>query len=273
MNLDLSPARAGHAVRAPRDVATLGTLLGVWAHPDDEVYLSGALMCAAAEAGQRVVVITATRGEAGTDDPERWPPDRLARLRAQELAASLAVLDAGHGRIEHRFLGASSHPPRRYVDGTLTGRAGPGGQADAAIDELAQAIIEIHPDTVLTFGPDGMTGHGDHRTVSGWTGTALRRAGLTGTRLLHATLTRDVVEEFAADLAPMDDGNDVPPVSSRSELLVDLELGKDDLDRKVAALRAQASQTRSIEDALGAARYRRFVAAEQFRAAPDGAPS
>ena len=49
-----------------------GTLLGVWAHPDDEAYLSGGLMAAATGAGRRVVVVTATYGELGTSDPERW---------------------------------------------------------------------------------------------------------------------------------------------------------------------------------------------------------
>ena len=48
------------------DVADLGTILGVWAHPDDDIYLSAGLMAAAVEAGQRVVDVTATRGEGGS---------------------------------------------------------------------------------------------------------------------------------------------------------------------------------------------------------------
>jgi LmbE family N-acetylglucosaminyl deacetylase len=60
-------------------VRTTGTLLGVWAlHPDDEAYLSAGLMASARDAGQRVGVATATWGERGTDDSERWPPARLA---------------------------------------------------------------------------------------------------------------------------------------------------------------------------------------------------
>jgi LmbE family N-acetylglucosaminyl deacetylase len=53
-------------------VAGLGTIVGVWAHPDDEAYLSGGLMAAAGDAGSRVVCVTATRGERGTPDPEAW---------------------------------------------------------------------------------------------------------------------------------------------------------------------------------------------------------
>src|SRR4249919_2707816 len=51
-----------------------GTILSVWAHPDDETYLAAGLMAAAVQAGQRVVCVTATRGELGSTDPDRWPP-------------------------------------------------------------------------------------------------------------------------------------------------------------------------------------------------------
>ena len=59
-------------------ITDLGTVLGVWAHPDDEAYLSGGLMAMARDAGSRVVCVTATRGELGTPDPQAWPPERLA---------------------------------------------------------------------------------------------------------------------------------------------------------------------------------------------------
>ena len=53
----------------------LGTLLGIWAHPDDETYLSAGLMARRSVDGRRVVCVTATRGEGGSMDEERWPPD------------------------------------------------------------------------------------------------------------------------------------------------------------------------------------------------------
>ena len=132
--------------------AGLGTLLGVWAHPDDEAYLTAGLMAVARAGGNRVVVATATRGEAGTDDPLAWPPDILGRERAQETAESLAAV----GVTEHRWLG--------HRDGTLH-------QVSAArgVAQVERLIAEIRPDTIVTFGPDGMTGHHDHRAVSDWT--------------------------------------------------------------------------------------------------------
>ena len=63
------------------DANPLGTILGVWAHPDDETWLSAVHMMRAVRAGDRVVCVTATRGELGSTDPERWPPgDSLAAV-------------------------------------------------------------------------------------------------------------------------------------------------------------------------------------------------
>jgi LmbE family N-acetylglucosaminyl deacetylase len=47
-------------------ISALGTIMGIWVHPDDEAYLSGGLMALARANGQRVVCVTATRGELGT---------------------------------------------------------------------------------------------------------------------------------------------------------------------------------------------------------------
>ena len=137
-----------------------GTLLGVWAHPDDEAFLSSALMATARDAGHRVVVLTATRGEQGTDDPDGWPPHRLAAVRERELGTSLAVL----GVTEHHWLG--------YADGALPQQTG-----TRPLTASPRFIDELRPTTIVTFGPDGMTGHDDHRTVSSWATEAREKAG------------------------------------------------------------------------------------------------
>ena len=51
------------------DIRELGTIVSVWAHPDDEAYLCGGIMATATAAGSRVVCVTATRGELGVTDP------------------------------------------------------------------------------------------------------------------------------------------------------------------------------------------------------------
>lgn len=142
------------------DIAKLGTILGVWAHPDDEAWTSGGIMAAACKNGQRVVCVTATRGDAGkTANEEQWPQARLGAIRERELEVSLARL----GPIEHRWLD--------YGDGTLASV-----DWQQPIRELEEIIREVKPDTILTFGPDGLTGHDDHKTVYAWTCEALHRA-------------------------------------------------------------------------------------------------
>jgi LmbE family N-acetylglucosaminyl deacetylase len=232
--------------------AGLGTVLGVWAHPDDEVYLSGGLMALAIEAGARVVCVTATRGEEGTDDPEGWPPERLAPLRQAELAASLAVLGVG----EHRQLG--------YPDGGCAGVP-----AEDAVAGLAALIAEVRPDTVLTFGPDGITGHADHRTVSAWTTAAVRRSqsGLAP-RLLYAAKT----EAWCGRFDPLHQALEVfpPGLPARfpaNEVAFELFLPDDVLDRKVAALLAQGSQVVPLVEAVGEHSFRTWVDTECFRPA------
>jgi hypothetical protein len=74
------------------------TLLGVWAHPDDEAYLSAGLLASAVDAGWRVVVATATRGEIGTDDPEGCPRTcsrESARASSPTASASSASPSTG----------------------------------------------------------------------------------------------------------------------------------------------------------------------------------
>lgn len=125
-------------------------------------------MDAAVRAGQWVVVATVTRGELGTDDPAAMPPERLARLREHELAASLAAV----GVADHRWLEPAGAP---LVDGTL----------HSVDDEIGARMVgrrlaDVRPDTIVTFGPDGLTGHADHRAISRWSPGPGRPPGARG---------------------------------------------------------------------------------------------
>ena len=151
-------------------------------------------------------MVTATRGEQGTDDPGTWPPDRLAAVRERELAESLAVL----GVHEHHWLD--------YHDGFLS--SAPRGKA---VDRLAGFIDAVRPDTIVTFGPDGMTGHDDHRTVSSWVTQARDEAGLPN-RLWYATVT----PAFHARWGRVNDRVGLwfegcrPPVTDRDDLAAEI---------------------------------------------------
>ena len=156
-----------------------GTILGVWAHPDDETYLCGGLMARAARAGDRVVCITATRGELGSPDEARWPSGpTLAAVRTAEMDAALAVL----GVTEHHWLD--------YPDGGCASV-----DQDEAVRRVAAVMEAVRPDTVLTFGPDGMTGHDDHKAACRWATAAFEAVAPPGTVLAYATNTPEWLEE------------------------------------------------------------------------------
>jgi LmbE family N-acetylglucosaminyl deacetylase len=232
-------------------ITELGTVLGVWAHPDDEAYLSGGLMAMARDAGSRVVCVTATRGELGTPDPDTWPPQRLAAERTIELAQCLEIL----GVTEHHWLG--------YRDGGC-----PQVDPSEAVARLCELIDEVRPDTVLTFGPDGITGHPDHQTISAWTTKAFDRAAPAGARLLHAAVT----DRHERRWRRLDDSFGIylpgyPIVTPADRLAIDLELDPDTAARKVRALAAQTTQTAGIIAALGVDSYTAWVGEESFAAA------
>lgn len=229
-------------------VEEFGTLLGVFAHPDDEAYLMGGVMALAVDAGQRVACITATRGDAGESaDLERWPVERLAEIRVQELKLCLEVL----GVTEHQWLDLPD-----------------GGLADVdpsdPIARIAATIERVRPDTVMTFGPDGMTGHPDHATVSAWTEAAFDRVAPDGARLLFATKTDEWARAFAeanTDIFP-----DGPP-STPAEEAFTIALDDETLERKVQALEAQASQVTGTIAMFGRERFAEWVRDETFRQA------
>jgi LmbE family N-acetylglucosaminyl deacetylase len=235
-----------------RDVAELGAILGIWAHPDDEAYLSGGLMAMARDRGSRVVCVTATRGELGTPDPVAWPPDRLAVARTGELARCLEILGVG----EHQWLG--------YRDGECATVPVP-----EAVAGLCEVIDQVRPDTVLTFGPDGITGHPDHQAVSAWTTAAFDRAAPAGARLLYATSAERRASRWGAlneSLGIFPPG--YPVMTPGDRLAVDVVLDAETAARKVRALAAQETQTGALIAGMGMDCFTAWVSDESFAERP-----
>ena len=228
-------------------VRSLGSVLSVWAHPDDECYLSAGLMALARDNGERVVCVTATRGERGTDDPENWPPDRLAPVRERELARSMEIL----GVAEHRWLG--------HCDGEVASVSD-----EVGVAQIAEIIAAVRPDTVVTFGPDGMTGHSDHITVGRWSTIAALQAEHRP-RILHSAMVSEAIDPVSHhfDEFPVY-GEQGPPLVSRDRASVVLDLPEPTLDQKLAALHAQASQTGPLVEHMGEADYRHWISVETF---------
>ena len=228
-------------------VDRLGTVLAVWAHPDDEAYLAGALLAAVVEAGHRAVCVTATRGEAADPDADADSRAVLAARRSEELEAALGLL----GVTEHHWWDLPDGGCAEVDAGLPVGR-------------LLRLLDEVRPDTVVTFGPDGFTGHPDHRAVSRWVDLALTRWHGT-TTLLHPVVTE---ETFGQDRA-LDEEYEVfamgrPRMVDPTEVRVHLALEGQLLDRKVAALVAQESQTAGLISWAGIARFRSWVSVEML---------
>jgi len=229
----------------------LGIVLGVWAHPDDDIYLTAGLMASAARTGSRVVDVTATRGEGGSMDEERWPPATMGQVRTQELLRSLEIL----GVTEHRFLDGP-------VDVDMETPLDERGAA-----QVREIMAEVVPDTVLTFGPDGMTGHEGHKSVSRWTTAAFHEVARPGARLYHATTTPDWGDAWLEQLAPFGIFKPgTPPVTPREELGIDYALPPDVLDLKFDAIKAHESQVEGLVHVFGD-RMREWMAIEVFRLA------
>ncbi|MEV0287869.1 PIG-L family deacetylase [Kribbella sp. NPDC050820] len=121
------------------------TALVVHAHPDDEVFATGAATAVLSAAGWHVVLRVAT---AGIGDA------------ADRLQASCDLL----GIDEWDWLSTKG----RWVDDG--GSGGPHTLASAQPNEVAaevgQAVSEVQPQLVLTVGRDGLTGHPDHIAIS-----------------------------------------------------------------------------------------------------------
>jgi LmbE family N-acetylglucosaminyl deacetylase len=246
-----SPLAADDA-SAPRSdgVGPLGSILSIWAHPDDETYLAGGLMATARDRGQRVVCATATAGERGTSDPVTWPPARLDRIRRWEATAALAVLGVG----EHHILG--------LPDGALADHRAQG------VAWVEQLLVEVAPDTIVTFGPDGATFHPDHLAVHQWVTDAWERLGRPA-RLLYAAATLEHLTRFGEvyEQVGIYMADQRPTGVARDDLALHLQLDGPLLDRKLTALRAIATQTSDLLYVVGLPAYSAQIAEEAFVAA------
>ncbi len=239
------------------EVGELGTVLGVWAHPDDDIYLSAGLMAAAVEAGQRVVDVTATRGEGGSMDEERWPPGSMGEVRTKELLKSLEVL----GVKEHHFLDGP-------VDIDMETGLDPAGA-----EQVRRIMEEVDPDTVLTFGPEGMTGHVAHQDVSRWAGQAFDAVAKPQARLFHAVFPKSHADDWLEKLAPFDIFRPgTPNVVADEEVDLDYDVQGPFLDQKIASIKEHASQIEALYEVFGDEGFRRFMAKEAFVVAATKGP-
>ena len=155
------------------------TVLGIFAHPDDESLACGGTLARLADAGCRVVIVCASHGEAGSiSDPALVPDGDLGRVRVRELRDAAAVL----GVAEVIVL---DHP-----DGDLRWDHVPELHA-----EIVALIQRYRPDAVITFAEDGLYWHLDHIGVHERTYTAVLSLGADAPPLYYVTMQHGVMRE------------------------------------------------------------------------------
>jgi LmbE family N-acetylglucosaminyl deacetylase len=238
------------------------TVLAIFAHPDDESLACGGTLARLADAGARVVVLCASRGEAGsTSDPSLVPDGNLGGVRTSELREAAAVLGVADVLV-------FDHP-----DGNLRWDDVP-----ELHEEIVKTIQQYRPDAVITFAEDGLYWHLDHIGVHERTCTAVQSFGSDAPPLYYVTMPTGVMREIV-EAAHAKGG--APPDSSLWGIapdafglkatppgfVVDV---RNWAPRKLAALRCHRTQMGPNNPIawINDDEARRWLGTEQFRRAP-----
>jgi N-acetylglucosamine malate deacetylase 2 len=211
-------------------------LLAVFAHPDDEAFGAGGTLARYAAEGAHVTLLTVTRGEAGmSSNLPLAGPAEVGAQRARELQCSCEALGI------HRVCLLS------YPDGQLSEQT-----PEEVIERIARAIRELRPHVIITFGPDGVTGHPDHVAISHLTTAAFHRAGeahrteglLTHRpeRLFYVAIPASIARQWE-----FDDLHATP--DERIGAVIDIS---DYTPAKLKALRCHRSQQSDVDRVLAA---------------------
>jgi LmbE family N-acetylglucosaminyl deacetylase len=175
----------------------VSTIVFFHAHPDDEVLLTGGSMALLAAQGHRVVLVTATAGEAGlTGAPAAREPASLGGIRRQELHEAARILGCAR-TVVLGFPDAGSEPvPRAGSFATLP-------VAEPA-EQLARVLAEEGADALTGYDPAGGYGHPDHVQVHHVARCAARLARTPV--LLEATVDRRALQRALRLVAPFTRG-------------------------------------------------------------------
>lgn len=139
-------------------------ILVVFAHPDDEDAIGPVLVKYGKTDRVYLLIITDGRLRPRPGFPSG---DSLAKLRQTESECACKTM----GIEPPIFLG--------FTDGfdTRIGVIKYLKQSKLIKEQITQKIKELNPDVIITFGPDGDTGHADHRMASDMTTEIILKEG------------------------------------------------------------------------------------------------
>jgi LmbE family N-acetylglucosaminyl deacetylase len=129
-------------------------ILAIFAHPDDEQSVAP-LLVKSVEEGHDVTLVIATDGRLGVNEYTDYEAgDGLAKIRRAEMECAAEVLGV-------KLIHLNYHDQLRAAEG-FDGHV---PHAQNLIMDLKKIVVEIAPDALITWGPDGATTHMDHRLV------------------------------------------------------------------------------------------------------------
>lgn len=133
-------------------------VLLVFAHPDDETFATGVTIVKyRQEHHAQITLLCATRGQAGkTGEPPVCSQEELPAVREQELRNAAAIL------------GISPVILLDYEDKHLSDVP-----QEELVSHIADTIMHVQPQVVITFASHGISGHPDHKAISAATDRAV----------------------------------------------------------------------------------------------------
>src|SRR5262249_45700399 len=132
-------------------------LLGIFAHPNDEDLIAGALL-RYHSLGVETGLICATRGEVGDIlDSLLATPDTLGQVREAEMRSATEMLHVDHlWFLGYRDSGKAGTLYNQDPHALIRARAA------KVIGELVAIIRQFRPQVIVTFDETGGYGHPDH---------------------------------------------------------------------------------------------------------------
>ena len=224
-------------------------LLAVFAHPDDESFLAGGTLAKYAHLGWDVFLVCATYGESGQrGEYEALGVNEFANIRRAELQAACNAL----GIHSPMFLECADRAVAVIC-------------WNSAAKEMVRVIRRLQPDVVVTFGPDGISGHPDHVALSQivtsafWVATVHRFPWRKAVKARHSSLYYVLRSTSVPQCCGQNETVPVPPLTTAIDIG-----GFGDL--KLAAVHCHRSQ-RHLQPILVATTRAILEAPEHFHRA------
>lgn len=227
-------------------------ILLVLAHPDDETFGPGGTIARYADEGAAVHLATATRGEAGMlGDPPLTDRAGLGDVRAAELGNAAEIL----GIRDVSFLGFRDRElaevPRERI-----------------VEKAVLAIRRARPHVLIGFGPEGISGHPDHKVMCAVALEAFDSAadparfpvqlrdGLTPWapfKLYQFEIAQEILDGWGAPLSGVPREAITTTVDTSAYV-----------ERKISAFRAHRTQKKDSDRILALQGFREFCRTETF---------